>query len=86
MYPGYFALIHENPHYCEQWLNWEERTIRSPTFPEKKTKSRSCAWLLRANEGYTIRVNVVHFQVSCSFHLYTAVPDRPDMNRYLVQA
>ena len=61
---GYYALIHENPHYCEQWLNWESRTIRSPTFPDKKTKSRNCVWLLRANEGYTVRVTVVHFEVS----------------------
>ena len=60
---GYYALIHENPHYCEQWLDWETRTMRSPTFPDKKTKSRSCVWLLRANEGYTIVVNVIHFQV-----------------------
>ena len=62
-YPGYNALIHENPHFCEQWLDWKARTIRSPTFPEEKTKSRSCLWLLRANEGYTIRVRVVYFQV-----------------------
>ena len=62
-YPGYYALVHENPHYCEQWLDWEARTIRSPTFPNKKTKSRNCVWLLRANEGYTIRINVKHFQV-----------------------
>ena len=62
-YQGYYALIYENPHFCEQWLDWEERTIRSPIFPEKKTKSRSCVWLLRANEGYTIEVNVLHFQV-----------------------
>ena len=61
---GYYALIHENPHFCEQWLDWEDRTIRSPTFPDKKTKSRSCVWLLRANEGYTIGVNVIHFQVN----------------------
>ena len=60
---GYYALIHENPHFCEQWLDWETRTMRSPTFPDKKTKSRSCVWLLRANEGYTIEVNVKHFQV-----------------------
>ena len=62
-YRGYYAIIHENPHYCEQWLDWDARTIRSPTFPEKKSKSRSCVWLLRANKGYTIRVTVVHFQV-----------------------
>ena len=62
-YRGYYAIIHENPHYCEQWLDWYARTIRSPTFPEKKSKSRSCVWLLRANKGYTIRVTVVHFQV-----------------------
>ena len=60
---GYYALIHENPHFCEQWLNWETRTIRAPTFPERNTKSRSCVWLLRANDGYTIGVNVIHFQV-----------------------
>ena len=60
---GYYALIHENPHFCEKWLDWEDRTIRSPTFPDKKTKSRNCVWLLRANEGYTIVVNVIHFQV-----------------------
>ena len=61
---GYYALIHENPHFCEQWLDWEDRTIRSPTFPDKKTKSRSCLWLLTANKGYTITVNVELFQVS----------------------
>ena len=60
---GYYALIHENPHFCEQWLDWEARTIRSPTFPDKNTKSRSCVWLLRANAGYNIGVNVIHFQV-----------------------
>ena len=65
MHQGYYALIYENPHFCEQWLDWEDRTIRSPTFPERKTKSRSCVWLLRANEGYTISINVVHFQVLC---------------------
>ena len=62
---GFYSLIHENPHFCEQWLDWEAKTIRSPTFPDKKTKSRSCVWLLRANEGYTIRINIVHFQVIC---------------------
>ena len=60
---GYYALVHENPHYCEQWLDWESRTIRSPTFPDKKTKSRNCLWLLRAIEGYTITVNIESFQV-----------------------
>ena len=64
---GYFANVYENPHYCEQWLDWEARTIRSPTFPDKKTKSRSCVWLLRANEGYTIRVTIVHFQVGLNY-------------------
>ena len=64
LYPGgYYALVHENPHYCEQWLDWEARSIRSPTFPDKKTKSRSCLWLLTANEGYTITVNVERFEV-----------------------
>ena len=62
-FSGYYALVHENPHYCEQWLDWEERTIRSPTFPDKKTRSRSCLWLLTANEGYTITINVEYFQV-----------------------
>ena len=63
MHQGYYALIYENPHFCEQWLNWDDRTIRSPTFPDKKTKLRNCVWLLRANEGYTISINIVHFQV-----------------------
>ena len=70
---GYYTLIHENPHYCEQWLDWEAKTIRSPTFPEKKSKSRSCVWLLRANKGYTIRVNVVHFQVDSYVCLYSSL-------------
>ena len=62
-YSGYFALVHENPHFCEQWLDFQHGTIRSPTFPDKKTRSRSCLWLLTANEGYTITVNVEHFEV-----------------------
>ena len=66
-YTGYYALVHENPHYCEQWLDWEARAIRSPTFPDKKTKSRSCLWLLTANKGYTITVNVEYFQVSYKY-------------------
>ena len=66
---GYYALIHENPHYCEQWLDWESRNIRSPTFPDKKTKSRSCVWLLRANKGYNIGINIEHFQVICWYIL-----------------
>lgn len=61
--PGYYAVIHENPHFCEQWLDFESRTIRSPTFPEEKSKSRSCLWLLTANKGYTITISVEYFQV-----------------------
>ena len=68
-YRGYYAIIHENPHYCEQWLDWEAGTIRSPTFPEKKSKSRSCVWLLRAYKSYTIRVTVVHFHVGFKYFL-----------------
>ena len=66
---GFLINIHEHPHYCEQWIDYNKGTIKSPTFPDEKTDKLDCLWLITAEEGFTITINVEHFYVRifCNF-------------------
>ena len=62
-YNGFYINIYENPHYCEQWIDYQKGTIKSPTFPNEKTNKLDCLWLITADQGFTITINVEHFYV-----------------------
>ena len=64
---GFYANVYENPHYCEQWIDYTKGTIKSPTFPDEKTDELDCLWLITADEGFTITINVEHFYVREGF-------------------
>ena len=65
-YNGFYINIYENPHFCEQWIDYKKGTIKSPTFPDEKTNKLDCLWLITADEGFTITINVEHFHVKLS--------------------
>ena len=60
---GFYINIYENPHFCEQWIDYKKGTIKSPTFPDEKTNKFDCLWLITADEGFTITINVEHLYV-----------------------
>ena len=60
---GFYINIYENPHFCEQWIDYKKGTIKSPTFPDEKTNKLDCLWLITADEGFTITINVEHLFV-----------------------
>ena len=62
-YNGFYMNIYENPHFCEQWIDYKKGTIKSPTFPDEKTDKLDCLWLITADEGFTITINVENFYV-----------------------
>ena len=62
-YNGFFINIYENPHFCEQWIDYKKGTIKSPTFPNEKTNKLDCIWLITADEGFTITINIEHLYV-----------------------
>ena len=61
---GFYINIYEHPHYCEQWIDYKKGTIKSPTFPDEKTNKLNCSWLITADEGFSITINIEHFHVS----------------------
>ena len=60
---GFYINIYENPHFCEQWIDYKKGTIKSPTFPNEKTNKLDCIWLITADEGFTITINIEHLYV-----------------------
>ena len=62
-YNGFYINIYENPHFCEQWIDYKKGTLKSPTFPDEKTDKLDCLWLITADEGFTITINVEHLYV-----------------------
>ena len=67
-YNGFYINIYENPHFCEQWIDYKKGTIKSPSFPDEKTNKLDCSWLITADEGFTITINVEHFYVRIFSH------------------
>ena len=69
---GFYINIYENPHFCEQWIDYKKGTIKSPTFPDEKTNKLDCLWLITADEGFTITINVEHLYVKLfnNFKIY----------------
>ena len=60
---GFYINIYENHHFCEQWIDYKKGTIKSPMIPNEKTNKLDCMWLITADEGFTITINVEHLHV-----------------------
>ena len=68
-YTGFSLNIQFSPlknEMCESCLDLEEKTLKSPNYPNSYGNNISCNWLITAQHGFYITLNLLEFDVKYS--------------------
>ena len=68
-YTGFSLSIQFSPlknEMCESCLDMEEKTLKSPNYPNSYGNNISCNWLITAQHGFQITLKLLEFDVKYS--------------------
>ena len=68
-YTGFSLSIQFSPlknEMCESCLDMEEKTLKSPNYPNSYGNNISCNWLITAQHGFHITLKLLEFDVKYS--------------------
>ena len=63
---GFSASINYYPiqsNECQSWLNMNDRSLKTPDYPNLYDKNISCKWLITVRHGYYISLKFLDFEV-----------------------
>ena len=53
---------------CQSCLDMEQKTLKSPNYPKSSSTHVSCDWLITAQQGFQIALELQEFNVKYFFH------------------
>ena len=63
---GFFLSIHFTPFQndmCQSCLDMEQKTLKSPNYPKSSGKNVTCNWIITAQHGFHITLELQEFNV-----------------------